>query len=266
MGLTIIFGMMQIVNFAHGELLLVGAYVGWSVMTGTGSFVLAMLAGIVVVSVLGAAMERVLLKRIYDEPVLAQLLLTFGIAELIRGSVQLIWGVEGRYLPKPEWLDGSLSLVLIDYPLYRIFVIAVASMCIIGTYLFLSRTDYGLIIRAGTEDRDMVNALGIDIERTYLLVFVFGAALAGLAGVLIAPIRSVYLFLGFDLLIISFVIVVVGGMGNFFGSIVAGLLIGLLVVGSGITIPQLGSAVVFIAMAVVLLIRPGGLFGSEVDI
>lgn len=266
MGLTIIFGMMHIVNFAHGELLLVGAYVSWSVMTATGSFVAAILAAIVVVALLGAVMERFLLKRIYDKPVIAQLLLTFGIAELLRGTVQFVWGVRGRYLPKPSWLSGTVDLLVLDYSVYRLFVIVIAGICVVGTYLFMSRTNYGLVIQAGTEDREMVDALGIDIERTYLIVFVFGAALAGLAGVLIAPIRSVYLHLGLDLLILSFVVVVVGGMGNFLGSIVSGLLIGLVIVSSGIVFPQVSSVIVYVLMAAILLVRPGGLFGTEVDI
>lgn len=264
LGLTIIFGLLGVINFAHGDILLVGTYLAWTVQADTGSFALAVAAAFVGTFVLGILLERTLLRYTYGRyGALLQLLLTFGVAEFLRGGVMLVWGQSGKNFPNPSWAQGSVDLVLFTYPLYRALVIVAASVLVVALYLFLNRTDIGLLIRAGTQDREMVDALGIDVSRIYLVVFGIGAALAGTAGALIGPVRAAYPTLGIDLLIPAFVVVVVGGLGSFRGSIVAGILIGELQVLTGMFYPRASEVVVFVFMAIILLVRPRGLFGEE---
>ncbi|MFC7156976.1 branched-chain amino acid ABC transporter permease [Halomarina halobia] len=264
LGLTIIFGLLGVINFAHGDILLVGTYIAWTVQSATGSFVFAIVAAVVGTFLTGIVIERTLLRYTYGRyDALLQLLLTFGIAEFLRGGVMLVWGQSGKNFPNPAWAQGAVDLVLFSYPLYRVFVIVVAGLLIVALYLFLNWTDLGLLIRAGTQDRDMVDALGIDVSRIYLLVFGIGAALAGIAGVLIGPIRAAHPTLGIELLIPAFVVVVVGGLGSFRGTIIAGILIGELQVLTGMFYSQAAEVVVFLFMAIVLLVRPRGLFGKE---
>lgn len=264
LGLTIIFGFLGVINFAHGDILLVGTYLAWTIQNATGSFILAILTALVGTFVLGIVLERTLLRYTYGKyDALLQLLLTFGIAEFLRGGVMLVWGQSGKNFPNPTWAQGSIDLVLFTYPLYRVFVIVAAGVLIGALYLLLERTDIGLLIRAGTQDREMVDALGIDVSRIYLLVFGIGAALAGTAGALIGPVRAAYPTLGIDLLIMAFVVVVVGGLGSFRGSIIAGILIGELQVLTGMFYSQASEVVVFVFMAIILVVRPRGLFGEE---
>lgn len=263
-GLSIIFGLMGVVNFAHGEFLLVGTYVALTTFHVTGSFLAALVAAPVMVALLGAAVERFTLRPIYDRDILLQLLLTFGLAEIIRESVMIIWGRTGTSFPTPTWADTTLDFSLFNYPLYRLFVILVGVLIVTSVYVFLTRTDTGLIIRGATADREMVNALGIDVKQTFLLVFALGSAIAGIAGALIGPLRSAYPTLGVDLIIPAFVVVVVGGLGSLRGSIIAGLLIGELMVMTGVIYSPMSNVIIFIFMALLLLVRPRGLFGREV--
>lgn len=264
LGLTIIFGLLGVINFAHGDILLVGTYLAWTVQAETGSFLLAIVIALVGTFLLGLVLERTLLRYTYGRyGVFLQLLLTFGIAEFLRGGVMLVWGQSGKNFPSPSWAQGSVDLILFTYPLYRSLVIVIGGALIVGLYLFLNRTDLGLLIRAGTQDREMVDALGIDISRIYLLVFGIGAGLAGIAGALIGPIRAAYPTLGIELLIPAFVVVVVGGLGSFRGTIVAGLLVGVLQIMTGVVYAQASGVIVFVLMAIVLLVRPRGLFGKE---
>lgn len=264
LGLTIIFGLLGIINFAHGDILLVGTYLAWTVQRVTGSFILAIATAVVGTFVLGLILERTLLRYTYGRyDALLQLLLTFGIAEFLRGAVMLVWGQSGKNFPNPTWAEGSINLVLFSYPFYRVLVILAAAALIVALYLFLNKTSLGLLIRAGTQDREMVDVLGIDVSRVYLLVFGIGAALAGIAGALIGPIRTAYPTLGIDLLIPAFVVVVVGGLGSFRGTVIAGILIGELQVLTGVFYSQAAEVVVFVFMAVVLLVRPRGLFGEK---
>lgn len=263
LGLSIIFGIMGIVNFAHGEFLLVGTYVSLSVMTMTGSFVAGLIAAPIVVALLGGVVERLTLRPIYDRDVLLQLLLTFGLAEIIREVVMIIWGRTGTAYPTPGWGNGTIDFGLFAYPRYRLIVILIASVIVVGVYLFLTRTDIGLIIRGATADREMVNALGIDVTKMFLLVFAIGSAIAGVAGALIGPLRSAYPTLGIDLIIPAFVVVVVGGLGSLRGSVLSGLLIGELMVLTGVVNSKMSNVIIFVFMALVLLVRPRGLFGRE---
>jgi branched-subunit amino acid ABC-type transport system permease component len=264
LGLTIIFGTLGIVNFAHGDLLLLGAYITWLTYSATGIFLLGILIGGITVGILGAVIELTTLRRIYDYDPTLQLLLTFGLAELLRGAVILVWGRSGKELSPPDWLGGSVEIAgIITYPKYRLTVILTGILLILSFYYLLNKTDTGLIIRAGTQDRQMVQALGIDISNIFMLVFALGAAVAAVAGGLIGPIRGVDPQLGIDLLIPSFVVVVVGGIGSFKGSVVAGLLIGMAVVMTGVVYSSASQLIIYILMAVILVIRPRGLFGEK---
>ncbi|WP_255152059.1 branched-chain amino acid ABC transporter permease [Halorarius halobius] len=263
-GLSIIFGLMGVVNFAHGEFLLVGTYTALTVFTVSGSFLAALLVAPLVVAVLGALVERFTLRPIYERDILLQLLLTFGLAEIIREVVMIIWGRTGTSFPTPSWADQTLDFAVFNYPMYRLFVIVVAAVIVVAVYLFLTRTDTGLIIRGATADREMVNALGIDVKQTFLVVFAIGSAIAGVAGALIGPLRSAYPTLGIDLIIPAFVVVVVGGLGSLRGSILAGLLIGELMVLTGVVYSPMSNVIIFVFMALLLLVRPRGLFGREV--
>lgn len=263
LGLTITFGIMGIVNFAHGEFLLVGAYIAWATNELTGHFFLAVLAGVAAAAAVGLAIERFTLRYTYDYDPGLQLLLTFGLAELIRGLVQFFWGRIGKSFSIPAWGGGQIDFVLFTLPTYRVFVVAVSIAAVFTLYLFLTRTDLGLIIRAGTENREMINALGINITKVFLLVFSLGAALAGLAGGLIGPIRSVYPTLGVDFIILAFVVVVIGGIGSFRGTVISGLLVGLLIVLTGVVYSPASRVIIFVFMAVILITRPRGLFGRE---
>lgn len=264
LGLTIVFGLLGVINFAHGDTLLVGTYVAWTVMDTTGSFLLGVGSAVLVTLVLGIIIERGLLRFTYGRyDALLQLLLTFGIAEFLRGAVIFVWGQTGKNFANPAWGQESVDLVLFTYPVYRIFVIIAAAALIGLVYLFLERTDLGLLIRAGTQDREMVNALGVDVSKLYMFVFGIGAALAGTAGALIGPIRGATPTIGISILIPAFVVVVVGGLGSFRGTIIAGILIGELQVMTGVFYPAASQVIVFVFMAIILLVRPRGLFGEE---
>jgi len=261
-GLSLIFGTMGIINFAHGDMLLVGAYVAWWVTIQTGSHLLGFIAAPLVVLVIGLVIELGGLRRIYDQNPLLQLLLTFGIAEILREIVQYIWGRTGKTFTSPEWASGTISLGITTYPTYRVFLIIATSLIVVAIYLFLTRTDTGIIIRAGTADRELVNALGINIHRQFTLVFGLGAALAGIAGALVGPVRNLSPLLGVNLLIPAFVVVIVGGVGSYVGTVITGLVVGLIVVSTGIVAPEMSNMVIYAFMALVLLVRPYGLFGE----
>ena len=262
-GLSIIFGVLGVLNFAHGDLLMVGAYAAWFVWSITGSYAAGIVAALLTVGVLGLAIEVLTLRPIYDKNILLQLLLTFGIAELLRGSIIYIFGTTGKSFPVPGWGRGSFDFVVFTYPIYRLFVIVVALLLVIAVYLFLTRTDFGMIVRAGIENREMVEMLGINISKTFTIVFIIGAAIAGIAGGLIAPIQGVNPTVGINLLIPAFVVVIIGGMASIKGSVVAGLLIGQVIAISNMVYSPASDVIIYVLLAAVLLIRPHGLFGEE---
>lgn len=263
LGLSIIFGMMGIVNFAHGDFLLVGTYVAWATTTATGNFLFGLITAPLVVVAIGVLFERTALRMIYDRDPVIQLLLTFGLAELLRGSVIHIWGQQGKSFPLPSWGSEQIDLILFNFPSYRLFVIVFSGVLVIATYVFLTRTDYGLIIRAGTMDREMVDMLGINIGNNFTLVFAIGALIAGMAGALIGPIQGASPTLGLAFLLPAFVIVIIGGMGSFKGSIIAGLGLGVIVTLTQISYGAASQVIMFVLMIIVLLVRPRGLFGRE---
>lgn len=261
-GLSLIFGLMTVVNFAHGALFMLGAYFGVFVLTYTKSFWIALIVAPLMVGALGLLMERFLIRRLYGRSPDDPLLLTFGLSLILVEGVKLVWGKIGLTLDPPRALAGAVNLGFMSFPAYRIFLIGVTVAVLIGLYFFLGRTNIGLIIRAGSRDPLMVRALGIDLGRVWLVVFGIGTALAGLAGILAGPMRGAYAEMGVTMVIESFVIIVVGGMGSLLGAVVAGLLIGQVVGLTTLFMPKAAEIMVFVVMAVVLLVRPSGLFGE----
>jgi branched-chain amino acid transport system permease protein len=261
-GLSLIFGLMTVVNFAHGSLYMLGAYFGFLLYALTKNFWLALVLAPLMVGTLGLLMERFLIRRLYGRSADDPLLLTFGLSLIMVEAARLIWGKIGLTFDPPRALGGAVNLGFMKFPAYRLFVIAITGLVLIALWVFLEKTNVGLIIRAGSRDPLMVRALGIDLSRIWLLVFGIGTGLAGLAGILAGPMRGVYAEMGVTMVIESFVVVVVGGMGSLVGAVVAGVLMGQVVGLTTFFAPKLAEIMVFVVMAVVLLVRPSGLFGE----
>ena len=261
-GLSLIFGLMTVVNFSHGALYMLGAYFGFLLITYTGSFTVALIVAPLMVGALGLLIERFLIRPLYGRSPDDPLLLTFGLSLVIVEVARLIWGKIGLTLDPPRALGGAVNLGFTYFPTYRLFVIAVTAVVLVALWLFLEKTNVGLVIRAGSRDPLMVRALGLDVGRIWFLVFGIGTGLAGLAGILAGPMRGAYAEMGVTIIIESFVVVVVGGMGSLVGAVVSGLLIGQVVSLTTFFAPKLAEIVVFITMAIVLLLRPSGLFGE----
>ena len=261
-GLSLIFGLMAVVNFAHGALFMLGAYFGVFLLSYTNSFWVALIVAPLMVGALGLLMERFLIRRLYGRSPDDPLLLTFGLSLILVEGVKVIWGKIGLTLDPPRALAGAVDLGFMIFPAYRLFLIVVIIAVLIGLYFFLGRTNIGLIIRAGSRDPLMVRALGIDLGRIWLVVFGIGTALAGLAGILAGPMRGAYAEMGVTMVIEAFGVIVVGGMGSLLGAVVAGLLIGQVVGLTTLFVPKAAEIMVFVVMAVVLLVRPSGLFGE----
>jgi branched-chain amino acid transport system permease protein len=261
-GLSLIFGLMTVVNFAHGALYMLGAYFGVFLLGYTRNFWVALIVAPLMVGALGLLIERFLIRRLYGRSPDDPLLLTFGLSLILIEGVKVFWGKIGLTLDPPRALAGAVDLGFMTFPAYRLFLVAVIVAVLIALYFFLGRTNIGLIIRAGSRDPLMVRALGIDLGRVWLVVFGLGTALAGLAGILAGPMRGAYAEMGVTMVIESFVVIVVGGMGSLLGAVVAGLLIGQVVGLTTLFVPKLAEIMVFMVMAVVLLVRPSGLFGE----
>ncbi len=261
-GLSLIFGLMTVVNFAHGSFYMLGAYFGFFLLGFTKSFWAALFLAPLMVGCLGLLIERFLIRRLYGRSPDDPLLLTFGLSLILIETARLVWGKIGLTLSPPPLLSKAVNLGFMVFPTYRLFVLGATIVVLIGLWLFLERTNVGLIIRAGSRDALMVRALGIDLGRIWLLVFGIGSALAGLAGILAGPMRGVYAEMGVNVVIESFVVVVVGGMGSLVGAIVAGVLLGQVVGLTTFFAPKLTEISIFVVMAVVLLVRPSGLFGE----
>jgi branched-chain amino acid transport system permease protein len=264
-GLSIVFGVMDVLNVAHGELLALGAYVAFAVTTGTGDggFWLALIVAPIVVGVLGMGIERLTVRRVYGRGHLPHVLLTFGLLLVIYDVKQIVWGTEAKLFSPPAALSRAVDVLGFSYSLYNYFMIASGALLALATWAVLHHTRFGLVVRAGAEDREMVRTLGVDIDGYYTLVFGFGAALAAFGGVVLGGYQNVNVAMGNSVIIPAFVIVVLGGLGSFRGAVVGGLGVG--VVQSVVTtyLPALQGAVVFLLMIGVLLVRPRGLFGDE---
>src|SRR5258706_7439 len=271
-GLTLIFGIMGIINLAHGSFYMVGAYLAWSLSMPLGSLWLAIPAGIVLSVLLGTTLEWLLIRRLYRLGHLQQVLLTSGLILIVEELRSIIWGDEVHGVPMPELLSASIPLTdTLSYPVYRLWISAVCIIFALLLTFLIRRTRLGMMIRAGATDREMVQSLGIDIDLLYRFVFALGVALAALAGMIAAPVSSVFPGMGNQVLIVCFVVVVIGGIGSVKGALVGALLIGLadtfckvveLEIGGLRLLPELAGMSVYLLMAVVLLWRPAGLFGK----
>lgn len=259
-GFTLIFGLMRIVNLAQGSLYLVGGYIGLSTIRATGSFWLALLAGAGAVAALGFAMERGLLRMVRGQP-MSEILLTVGLSLIVADMSLAIWGGDPITLEAPAAIDGSTSILGVSYPVFRIFVLVLGIVVAGALWWVLERTRTGAIVRAGVDDREMVAALGINIKAVFTGVFVLGAMLAGLAGVVGGAYLSLFPGADTEILTYSLVVVVVGGLGSLRGAIAGSLLVGLVYDFGQSLVPDLAYFVLFAPMALILLMRPQGLFG-----
>lgn len=266
LGLSIVFGLMGIINFAHGIFYMLGAYAGWLTIQLTGSFWLALLTAPAAVGLVGVLVERGVLKRIYGtkNANFAGVLVTYGLAIMIPDLVRMTFGRPGKPFAIPEALTGSLFRIgALDVHSYRVFILVVTAGLLPLLWLLLNRTNLGLVIRAGTSDNLMVQLLGINVARTWTTTYALGAALAAFAGVITAPLVAVAPEMGGLVLIECFIVTVVGGMGTFLGVVAGGLLIGETLALTGMVYDVLADVVIYLAMALVLLVRPRGLFGQE---
>ena len=260
-GLTLVFGIMGIINLAHGSFYMIGAYLAFALTSLTGNFFVAILLGIPLALAFGAALEALLFAHLYKRDHLEQVLLTYGLILIFEEVRSLLLGDDVHGIPVPEIFAASIPLNdTLSYPVYRLVISAVCIVLAIGLYWLIQRTRLGMMIRAGSHDRDMVQSLGIDINRIYRTVFALGVALAALAGMLAAPISSVFPNMGSHVLIISFVIVVIGGIGSVSGALLAALIVGFADTFGKVLIPEYSGMVVYLVMAVVLLWRPEGIF------
>tara|TARA_R110002124_G_scaffold148993_1_gene314678 strand:- start:1554 stop:2471 length:918 start_codon:yes stop_codon:yes gene_type:complete len=279
-GLTLIFGVMGLINLAHGSLYMVGAFAAAAVAGWTGSFILALIAALAAAAAAGALVELLVIRRLYDRDHLDQVLATFALILIFSEGTRYVFGSFPLFLDIPAALSGPVMLPGgILYPLYRLVIIAVGLLVAAGLFVLIAKTRIGIQIRAGEADREMIAALGVDISKLYTLVFALGAALAGLAGALVGAIQSVQVGMGEPVLILAFVVIVIGGIGSIKGALVGALLVGLTDTLGGALLPTLfatfmepssantiGSAVasmaIYILMAGVLLFKPSGLFGA----
>jgi branched-chain amino acid transport system permease protein len=280
-GLTLVFGIMDLVNLAHGSLYMVGAYFAATFAAWTGSFVLGALIALVLTLLVGMALEVIAMRRLYGRDHLDHVLATFGLILFFDEAVRLIWGPAGLSLPLPAWLDTPVEILPgIQYSAYRLAMIAVTLAVAAFLYVLVMRTRIGMLIRAGASNREMVAALGVNIQLLFTLIFGLGAALAGLAGLMQAPILTVQIGMGENILILAFVITVIGGIGSIRGAFIAALLVGFIdtlgraffpqilrdLLGgqaASTAAPALSSMLIYILMAVVLVLKPQGLFPAN---
>ncbi len=261
-GLSLIFGMLTVVNFAHGAFFMVGAFLGVYFLGVTENFWFSLVLVPLATGAIGLVCERFLVRPLYGRGIDYPLLLTFGLSYVLIDVMRFVFGIEGLPTSTPAALRGSVNLGFGHFPLYRLFLIAATAVIVLALWLFIEKTRYGLIIRAGSRDSEIVKVLGIDIAKVWLLVFGIGTAIAGLSGLLAAPTRAVNPEMGIPILAESFVVTVVGGMGSLPGAVVAGLLVGVVFAMTSLVAPEYAELSIFVLMAVVLLWRPQGFFGK----
>jgi branched-chain amino acid transport system permease protein len=264
LGLAVIFGLLNIINFAHGAQYMMGAFVAWIGLTYLGvNYWAALIVSPLVVGAIGIVIERTMLKRLYHLDHLYGLLLTFGLALIIEGLFRMQFGISGASYPAPEVLQGGYHLGFMFLPKYRAWVIVASLVVCFATWYVIERTKLGSYLRAGTENARLLQAFGINVPLMITLTYGFGVALAAFAGVLAAPIFQVNPLMGSNLIIVVFAVVVIGGMGSIMGAIVTGLGLGLIEALTRVYYAEASAVVIFVIMAIVLLIRPAGLFGRE---
>jgi len=262
LGLTVIFGLLGVMNFAHGELYMLGAYAGIAVIGVTQSFWVALVVAPLLVGVVGAVTEVATLRPLYRREPLYGLILTFGLALVFREAVRQIWGGDMRRILPP--ITGSTPLLGMTYPNYRLFLLAASSVVLLTIWLFFTKTRAGIIVRAAVQDAEMLDGLGVDVRRVFTLTFAGSAALAALAGMLLAPVFTVYPYMGSEMILLAFIVVILGGMGSMGGSVVAAVAIGFAQSLFSLWMnPQRVAIAIFGIMIVVLIVRPRGFFGRE---
>jgi branched-chain amino acid transport system permease protein len=261
-GLTIIYGTLGVLNLAHGAMFMLGGYAGYVAYAYSGSFALAVVAGAAFVMVVGLAMERIIIRHFYDRPHEDQLLVTFGLGIVYVESVRFFFGILSKSVPPPPFASGITSLGFMFYPTYRLALVAIVAAALLLFWLLLYRTRLGMIVRAGIEDSMMVDALGIDVYRVFMVVFGIGAMAAGFAGIANAPVVSLTPDMGEAILVQTFVVVVIGGVGSFVGAILGGLIAGEIISITSMINPGYAYVMLFAAMTLVLVVRPYGLLGT----
>ena len=262
-GLTIIYGTLGVLNLAHGAMFMLGGYAGYVAYTYTSSFVVAVIAGSLFVMVVGVVMERVIIRHFYDRPHEDQLLVTFGLGICFVELIRAFFGSLSKTVPSPPWATGITPLGFMLYPTYRLAVVGIVAAALVGLYFVLYRTRLGLIVRAGIEDSTMVGALGINVQKVFMIVFGIGAMAGGFAGIVNAPVVSLTPDMGEAILVQTFVVVVIGGVGSFPGAVLGGLIAGEIISITAMIDPAYSYVMLFVAMTLVLLLRTHGLLGTR---
>jgi branched-chain amino acid transport system permease protein len=262
-GLTIIYGTLGVLNLAHGAMFMIGGYAGFVAYQYTGSFTVAVIAGSLFVMILGLLMERVIIRHFYQRPHEDQLLVTFGLSICFVEIIRLIFSSDSKVVPPPALFQGITNLGFAFYPTYRLAVVGIVAIALGALFLILYRTRLGMIVRAGIEDSVMVDSLGINVYRVFMVVFGIGAMAAGFAGIVNAPVVSLTPGMGDDILVETFVVVVIGGVGSFPGAILGGLIAGEIISVTSMFNPGYAYVMLFAAMTLVLVVRPHGLLGVQ---
>ncbi len=262
-GLTIIYGTLGVLNLAHGAMFMVGGYAGVVAYQYTGSYLVALVAGAGFVLVLGVAMEQIVIRRFYDRPDEDQILVTFGLGIVYVEVVRLLFGSLSQSMPPPSWAAGITSLGFMIYPTYRLAVVGIVALALLALYLILYRSRLGMIVRAGIEDSVMVDSLGINIMRVFMVVFGIGSMAAGFAGIVNVPIAPITPDTGESILVEAFVVVVIGGVGSFPGAILGGIVAGEILSLTSMIDPSYSQVMLFAVMTLVLVLRPHGLLGLQ---
>jgi branched-chain amino acid transport system permease protein len=262
-GLTIIYGTLGVLNLAHGAMFMLGGYAGYVAYQATGSFVVAVIAGTLFMLVVGVVMERVVIRHFYGRPHEDQLLVTFGLSIVFVEVVRFFFSSQSLTVPAPSMLSGITSLGVMFYPTYRLAVVGIVAVALLVLFVVLYKTRLGMVVRAGIEDAVMVDSLGIDVYRVFMVVFGIGAMAAGFAGIVNAPVVSLTPDVGEAILVQTFVVVVIGGVGSFPGAVVGGLIAGEIISLTSMVNPGYAYVMLFAAMTLVLLVRPRGLFGAR---
>src|SRR5574338_1148189 len=261
-GLTIIYGTLGVLNLAHGAMFMLGGYAGFAGYQATGSFIVAVIAGTLALLVIGMVMERVVIRHFYKRPHEDQLLVTFGLGIVFVEVVRLIFDSQSKIVPPPKLFAGITNLGFMFYPTYRLAVVGICAIALLALFLMLYRTRLGMIVRAGIEDSVMVDSLGINVDRVFMVVFGIGAMAAGFAGIINAPIVSLAPEVGEQILVQTFVVVVIGGVGSFPGAVLGGLISGEIISLTSMVNPGYAYVMLFAAMTLVLMVRPRGLLGK----
>jgi branched-chain amino acid transport system permease protein len=261
-GLTIIYGTLGVLNLAHGAMFMLGGYAGFAAYQWTGSFLVAVVAGTLVLLAAGLALERIVIRHFYARPHEDQLLVTFGLAICIVEAVRYFFSSQTQTVPAPPMMTGVTSLGFMLYPTYRLWLVGIVAVALLALFLVLYRTRLGMIVRAGIEDTTMVDSLGINVDRVFMTVFGIGAMAAGFAGIVNAPVGSITPDVGESILVQTFVVVVIGGVGSFPGAILGGLIAGEIISLTSMVNPGYAYVMLFAAMTLVLIVRPHGLLGT----